>query len=144
MGTEQGEGHPAADRYPAGMAAAAAHYLSTAPIGARVVARHRIPGGFTDVLGYLRSCDGARCPIETRRGIVVVALADVVAAKQVPEPPVRRTNHLAAATLPRAAGTSVVQPDHHGRNGTADITLRARLDRQHLMQLNAVAFEAES
>jgi hypothetical protein len=71
------------------MAAAAAQYLSTAPIGTRVVARHRIPGGFTDALGYLRSCDGAVCHIETRRGMVAVALANVVAAKQVPEPPVR-------------------------------------------------------
>ena len=90
MGTDQGDGRPAADRYPAGMAATAAQYLSTAQTGTRVVARYRIAGGFTDALGYLRSCDGALCQIETRRGIIVIALADVVAAKQVPEPPVRR------------------------------------------------------
>lgn len=91
MGTERGADRPAGDdRYPAGMAVAAAQYLSTAPIGARVVARYRIPTGFTDALGYLLSCDDRVCSIDTRRGVVEIPLADVVAAKQVPEPPKRR------------------------------------------------------
>lgn len=80
-----------ADRYPPAMAAAAGHYLRAAPIGTRVVARYRVPGGFTDALGYLRSRDESTCHIDARRGVVVVPLADVVAAKEVPEPPARRT-----------------------------------------------------
>lgn len=82
--------HTLDDRYPPAMAASAAQYLRRAAIGTRVVARYRMPGGFTDALGYLRSCDGSACDIDTRRGVVVVQLANVVAAKQVPEPPVRR------------------------------------------------------
>jgi hypothetical protein len=67
-----------------------AQFLAAAAAGTRVVARYRIPGGFTDALGYLQSCDGQRCVIVTRRGEVTIDLAAVVAAKQVPEPPVRR------------------------------------------------------
>ena len=77
-------------RYPAEMTTSATQFLAAAPIGIRVVARHRIPGGFTDALGYLRARDEDACTIETRSGIVTVPLADVVAAKQVPEPPARR------------------------------------------------------
>lgn len=87
MKPEPGSGQ---DRYPAAMATAAARFLRSAAFGTRVVARHRIPGGFTDALGYLRSCDERACLIETRRGTVRVPLDDVVAAKQVPEPPARR------------------------------------------------------
>jgi len=65
--------------------------LSTVPIGTRIVARYRTVGGFTDALGYLRTRDGEACVIETRRGLVTVRLVDVVAAKQVPEPPLRRS-----------------------------------------------------
>lgn len=67
-----------------------AGFLRSVELGARVVARHRVPGGFTDALGYLRSRDGTRCEIDTRRGPVTVPLANVVAAKRVPEPPLRR------------------------------------------------------
>lgn len=67
-----------------------ADFLRSADPGTRVVARYRVPGGFTDALGYLRSCDGTACEIDTRRGPVTVPLANVVAAKQVPEPPPRR------------------------------------------------------
>lgn len=70
---------------------APAAFLRAAEPGTRVVARHRVPGGFTDALGYLRSCDGTMCVIETRRGQITVPLANVVAAKRVPEPPPRRT-----------------------------------------------------
>jgi hypothetical protein len=70
-----------------------AGFLAAADPGTRVVARYRIPGGFTDALGYLESCDGTSCVIRTRRhGLVTVVLADVVAAKKVPEPPARRTS----------------------------------------------------
>ncbi|WP_420122310.1 hypothetical protein [Nakamurella sp.] len=75
---------------PAGTEPAPADLLRSVPPGTRVVARHRVPGGFTDALGYLRSCDGIQCEIQTRRGPVTVVLANVVAAKPVPEPPPRR------------------------------------------------------
>src|SRR5580765_7193065 len=78
-------------QYSAGMAPGPADFLSSAVPGTRVVARYRIPGGFTDALGYLRSCDGTTCVIETRRATVTVTLSDVVAAKAVPEPPPPRT-----------------------------------------------------
>jgi hypothetical protein len=68
----------------------AADFLRSVEPGTRVVARHRVPGGFTDALGYLRSCDGVECRIDTRHGPVTVPLANVVAAKRVPEPPPRR------------------------------------------------------
>ena len=91
MGTEHAVSSAPGERYPAAMAQSAARYLRTAEPGTRVVARYKIAGGFTDALGYLRFCDDSSCHIETRRGIIVVALANVVAAKQVPEPPVRRS-----------------------------------------------------
>ena len=91
-----------------------ADFLRAVEPGTRVVARHRVPGGFTDALGYLRTCDGDVCEIDTRRGTVVVPLANVVAAKQVPEPP--GAPH--RVTRPRIRpGPS--QPVHHGRSGTA-------------------------
>ena len=77
-------------QYSAEMAPGPADVLSSTPLGTRVVARYRIAGGFTDALGYLRSCDGTVCVIETRRATVTVTLSDVVAAKAVPEPPPRR------------------------------------------------------
>lgn len=64
--------------------------LATLPLGTRVVVRSTVPGGLTDTLGYLRRLDALACEIETRRGLRRVVLADVVAAKPVPEPPARR------------------------------------------------------
>ncbi|MET0965177.1 MAG: ferrous iron transport protein A [Nakamurella sp.] len=65
-------------------------FFATVDIGRRIVARYRIPGGFTDALGYLRAKSNSTLLIETRRGEVTVNLSDVVAAKTVPEPPPRR------------------------------------------------------
>ena len=92
MGTEAhaDPGGPG-ERYPAAMAQSAVNYLRSAEPGTRVVARYKIAGGFTDALGYLLACDDRVCSIVTRRGHVVVELANVVAAKQVPEPPVRKS-----------------------------------------------------
>jgi len=67
-----------------------AELLETLPLNTRVVVRSRIDGGFTDALGRLLACGDGKCTVETRRGPVVVALSDVVAAKRVPEPPSRR------------------------------------------------------
>jgi hypothetical protein len=65
-------------------------FLSGAPLGARVVVRTRIDGGYTDALGYLRSRDDTSCTVETKRGLVSLLLADVVAAKEVPPAPAPR------------------------------------------------------
>jgi len=91
--------------YPLG----AADFLRSAPLGIRVVARYRIAGGFTDALGYLRSSDEASCVIDTRRGEVVISVADVVAAKQVPEPPARRS----AVARVSPTTTAATEPPSH-------------------------------
>jgi hypothetical protein len=64
--------------------------LRELPISTRVVVRYRIEGGFTDALGPLRERDAETCTVETKRGLVVVPLDAVVAAKPVPPQPVRR------------------------------------------------------
>lgn len=65
----------------------AIEFLAGAPLGTRVVVRTRITDGFSDALGYLRSFDGTHCTVETKRGLLSLALAEVVAAKEVPPPP---------------------------------------------------------
>jgi hypothetical protein len=67
-----------------------ADLLRSLPIGTRVVVRHRVPGGFSDALGTLLACSNERCVVASRRGEISVELGDVVAAKPVPPPPVRR------------------------------------------------------
>ena len=66
-------------------------FLSSAPLGTRVVVRYRIDGGLTDALGELVECADGVCTVRTRRSDVVIALPLVVAAKEVPPPPPRRT-----------------------------------------------------
>ena len=65
-------------------------FLRGAVPGTRVVVRTTIPGGLTDALGDLRQVDRETCEVETKRGLVSLRLADVVAAKEVPPPPPRR------------------------------------------------------
>ncbi len=64
--------------------------LAALALGTRVVVRHRVAGGLTDALGYLRELSTVQCVVETRRGTVTIYLADVFAAKQVPQQPPRR------------------------------------------------------
>ena len=60
--------------------------------GTRVVVRYRLPSGqATDVLGMLLSADDATLVVDGKRGIERIAVADVIAAKQVPPPPAPRT-----------------------------------------------------
>ena len=61
-------------------------------VGVRVSLRRRLPeGGYGDVLGIVRAWDELSVYVEKRDGTVVVIPADnVVAAKRVPPPPVRR------------------------------------------------------
>ena len=68
----------------------AARFISETAVGTRVVVRTTIDDGYTDALGYLRSRDDTACVVETRHGLVTLALDDVVAAKEVPPPPARR------------------------------------------------------
>ena len=72
------------------MSEAAARFVIDAEPGTRVVVRRRIEGGVTDAVGYLRSCDDTECVVETKRGLVAITLADIVAAKEVPPPPAPR------------------------------------------------------
>jgi hypothetical protein len=65
-------------------------FLANAALGTRVVVRTRIPGGYTDALGFLRSRSAASVSVETQRGLVTLAMADVVAAKEVPPAPAPR------------------------------------------------------
>ena len=62
----------------------------TRHVGERVVVRVRAPGGRTrDVLGDLLDADDTRLTIHTRRGPEEVQVADVLAGRPVPPPPVR-------------------------------------------------------
>ena len=65
-------------------------FLAAAELGTRVVVRYRVEGGLTDALGELVARTDLGCTIRTRRTDVVVPLALVVAAKQVPPAPPRR------------------------------------------------------
>lgn len=65
-------------------------FIRSAALGTRMTVRTRIEDGYTDAVGYLRERDAQHCLIETRRGMVTIAFADVHLAKEVPPPPPRR------------------------------------------------------
>ena len=59
-------------------------------IGHRVVVRYRLPDGrATDALGTLLSATSTHLVVDGKRGVETIAVDDVIAAKQVPPPPVR-------------------------------------------------------
>lgn len=59
--------------------------------GMRVVVRYLLPTGqATDALGELLSRDADTLVVDGKRGVVHIAVTDVVAAKQVPPPPAPR------------------------------------------------------
>ena len=63
-------------------------FLRSIPIGTRVVVRYLLDDGrATDALGHLRARDAEHVVVETKRGLDTVALATVIAAKEVPPPP---------------------------------------------------------
>lgn len=72
------------------MTADAARFVSGTAPGTRVVVRYRIEGMMTDALGTLISVDDTNCVVETKRGPVEIALADIALAKAVPPPPAPR------------------------------------------------------
>ena len=60
--------------------------------GTRVVIRYRLhdqPEGATDALGYVSAKSDTQIVVATARGLVTITLADVIAAKEIPPPPVR-------------------------------------------------------
>jgi len=68
-------------------------YLRSASDGTRVVIRYRLHDedhGATDALGYVSGQSETHIVVATARGLQTVAFADVIAAKEVPPPPVRR------------------------------------------------------
>jgi hypothetical protein len=59
--------------------------------GARVVVRYLLPSGqATDALGELLSADETTVVVDGKRGVETIAVADIVAAKEVPPPPAPR------------------------------------------------------
>lgn len=60
--------------------------------GTRVVIRYRLhdqPQSATDALGYVSATSQTQIVVATVRGLVTIAFADVIAAKEVPPPPMR-------------------------------------------------------
>lgn len=58
------------------------------PAGTRVVVRYRLDDGrATDALGWVHVSDATHCVIATKRGLETIALADIIASKEVPPPP---------------------------------------------------------
>jgi len=56
--------------------------------GHRVVVRYLLPDGqATDALGELLSADATTVVVDGKRGVERIAVADIVAAKEVPPPP---------------------------------------------------------
>jgi hypothetical protein len=59
--------------------------------GARVVVRYLLPSGqATDALGELLSSDAVTVVVDGKRGVERIAVADIIAAKEVPPPPAPR------------------------------------------------------
>jgi hypothetical protein len=78
-----------------GMPTDPAAFLRSAPMGMRVVIRYRLPDGMaTDVIGFVSASDETRVAVASMRGMESVALETVIAAKEVPPPPARRTSRL--------------------------------------------------
>jgi hypothetical protein len=65
-------------------------FLAQVPLGDRVVVRAHHGDGARDALGQLVERTATTCTVRTRREDVRIALHDVIAAKPVPPPPVRR------------------------------------------------------
>lgn len=67
-------------------------FLREVAEGTRVVIRYRLhdePEGATDALGYVSAKSSTQIVVATARGLRTITLADVIAAKEVPPPPVR-------------------------------------------------------
>ena len=77
--------------------------LKARDIGHRVVVRHRIPGGLTDVIGVLQSWDPEGLVVRhVDSSLHEIHVSDVTAAKTIPEMPLRPVD---AAGVPGDADT---------------------------------------
>ena len=68
-------------------------FLAGVSEGTRVVIRYRLhnqPESATDAVGYVSGKNRSHIVVATVRGLTTIALDDVIAAKEVPPPPVRR------------------------------------------------------
>ena len=68
-------------------------FLREVAEGTRVVIRYRLHDqaeSATDALGYVSAKSQTQIVIATVRGLTTIDLADVIAAKEVPPPPIRR------------------------------------------------------
>lgn len=69
--------------------------------GCRVVVRYLLPSGqATDALGELLSVDAETVVVDGKRGVERIAVADVVAAKEVPPAPAPRHRRVGSGTEP--------------------------------------------
>ncbi|MGP4031443.1 putative acetyltransferase [Pseudarthrobacter sp. 1C304] len=75
-------------------------FLAAAELGTRVVVRYKIEGGMTDALGELVARTAGECTVRTRRSDVVIPFPLVVAAKEVPPAPPRRSPRPGGHALP--------------------------------------------
>ena len=63
-------------------------FLSSAPMGMRVVIRYRLEDGrATDVLGFVSASDASAIVVASTRGLETVQYSTVIAAKEIPPPP---------------------------------------------------------
>jgi hypothetical protein len=63
------------------------------PEGTRVVVRHALHDeahAATDSLGYVSARNATHVVVATARGLETIALADIIAAKEIPPPPAPR------------------------------------------------------
>ncbi|GAA3907134.1 hypothetical protein [Microbacterium invictum] len=71
--------------------------------GRRVVVRYLLPTGqATDALGELLSADAETVVVDGKRGIERIAVADIIAAKEVPPPPAPRRRRSGSGAPPAA------------------------------------------
>jgi hypothetical protein len=70
-----------------------ADFLRATAEGTRVVVRYRLhddAAAATDAVGFVSAHGATSVVIATPRGLQTIALDDVIAAKEVPPPPVKR------------------------------------------------------
>ncbi len=89
--------------------------LSARDIGHRVVVRHRIPGGLTDVIGVLQSWDPEGLVVRhADSSLHEVRVGDVTAAKTIPEMPLRPVD-VEQLFLTTALGRPAVETSYVGQ-----------------------------
>lgn len=89
--------------------------LNARDIGHRVVVRHRIPGGLTDVIGVLQSWDTACLAVRhADSSLHEIGAGDVAAAKTIPELPLRPVD-VEQLFLSTALGRPAVETSYVGQ-----------------------------